>query len=145
MESDLSKSAAQAATGEPGAAIAPPPRAVWVAGIVLAVVGAAAFAVQMANQSMAGGSHYPWGFYIALFYAAASAGAGLLMVAGIARWAGAIGARDMGVLYAVACALFVVASVLIVVDLGNPAAILLTYASANPASPVFFDAIVLPL
>ena len=46
MESDLSKSAAQAATGEPGAAIAPPPRAVWVAGIVLAVVGAAAFAVQ---------------------------------------------------------------------------------------------------
>lgn len=146
MESDLSKPPSNAAVStEPGGAIAPPSKIVWIVGAALIVAGALAFGIQMANQSMAGGSQYPWGCYIALFYAAASAGAGLLMVTGVARWAGAVEARFASVLYAAACALFVVASVFIVVDLGNPTAILLTYASANPSSPVFFDAIVLPL
>lgn len=146
MENDLSMPVAKAkAEGEPGGVIVPPPKALWIVGAVLTVVGIAAFGMQLANQSMAGGSHYPWGFYIALFYATASAGAGLLIVAGIARWAGVIEPHTMCVLYATACALFVVASILIVVDLGNPTAILLTYSSANVGSPVFFDAIVLPL
>lgn len=121
------------------------PKAAWIVGGVLAVAGIVAFAVQMANQTMAGASQYPWGFYIAMFYAAASAGAGVLVVGGIGAWAGIIEARQVSKLYAVACALFVVASILIVVDLGNPAGIFLTYTSANVASPVFFDAIVLPL
>lgn len=135
---------AHEAPGGPREAIAPSPRAAVIAGAVLALVGAGAFAFLMANQELAGTSQYPWGFYIALFYAAASAGAGLLVVAGIARWAGLLGPRETSLLYAAACASFVVASVLIVVDLGNPANIMLTYLSANPASPVFFDAIVLP-
>lgn len=136
---------AHEAPGGSKGAIAPPPRAAIIAGAVLALVGVGAFAFQMANQELAGTSQYPWGFYIALFYAAASAGAGLLIVSGIARWARLLGPRETSVLYVVACASFVVASVLIVVDLGNPADIMLTYLSANPASPVFFDAIVLPV
>lgn len=128
-----------------GASAEKPPKAWWIAGAALAIVGAIAFGVQMANQTMAGASQYPWGFYIAMFYAAASAGAGLLVVAGFARWMDCLSDRTMTRLYAIACALLVGASVLIVVDLGNPLAIMLTYASANPASPVFFDAVILPL
>lgn len=124
--------------------IDPPPKAVWIAGAVLAAIGIVAFGVQMAGQSMAGSSQYPWGMYIALFYTAASAGAGTLIVSGIARQAGFLDAAASRVLYAAAVALFVVASILITVDLGNPLAILLTYTSPNPTSPVLFDAIVLP-
>lgn len=121
------------------------PKPFWIVGAALAVIGIAAFIFQMAGQTMAGASQYPWGFYIALFYTLASAGAGLLVVGGIARTAGLMDGALMAKLYAVACAAFVAASVLIVVDLGFPQAIMLTYASANPSSPVFFDAIVLPL
>ena len=121
------------------------PKPFWIVGAALAVIGIAAFIFQMAGQSMAGASQYPWGFYIALFYTLASVGAGLLVVGGIARTAGLMDGALMAKLYAVACAAFVAASVLIVVDLGFPQAIMLAYASANPSSPVFFDAIVLPL
>lgn len=136
-----------AATGsaQARAAASPPTRSLWIAGAVLAAVGVAAFAVQVAGASFAGSSEYPWGFFIGMFYAAASTGAGLLVVVGVACWAGALGAQLASRLYAVACAVLIAASLLIVVDLGNPAAILMTYASANAASPVFFDAIVLPL
>lgn len=121
------------------------PKPFWIVGAVLTVVGTAAFALQLAGQSMAGSSQYPWGFYIALFYTLASAGAGLLVVSGIARIGRLMNGDLMATLYAIACALFVAASVLIVVDLGFPQGVMMTYASANPASPVFFDAIVLPL
>ncbi len=121
------------------------PRSLWIAGIVLAAVGVIVFAVQMVGQSMAGSSQYPWGFYIAMFYTLASAGAGLLVAGGIACVGGFVDRDLMARLYVIACALFVSASILIAVDLGVPQAIMLTYASANPASPVFFDAIALPL
>lgn len=117
----------------------------WIAGAILALIGIVAFAIQMANQSMAGVSQYPWGFYIAMFYSAASAGAGILIVGGIAYWSGFIKELHMARLYVIACALFIVASILIVVDLGSPLGILMTYTSANALSPVFFDALVLPL
>ena len=121
------------------------PKPFWIVGAVLAVGGGAAFFMQVASQSMAGSSQYPWGFYIALFYTLASAGAGLLVVGGLARAAKLVDGSLMSTLYAIACALFVAASILIVVDLGFPQSIMQTYSSANPASPVFFDALVLPL
>lgn len=145
MRGDQAETGVGATVAARGAAVTPLPRIWWIVGAVLAAVGIVAFGMQMANQSMAGSSEYPWGFYIALFYSAASAGAGLLVVAGIARWSDLLEGEQVSMLYAGSCALFVVASLLIVVDLGNPVAVMLTYASANPASPVFFDALVLPL
>lgn len=134
----------QGSSGAAGAMGAPSVRTLLIVGGVLAVAGVIAFAVQLAGQSMAGTGGYPWSTYIGLFYTAASAGAGLLIVAGLGRWGGFIPAAVAARLFGLACALLVAASVLILVDLGNPAAILLTYTSANVGSPVFFDAVALP-
>ena len=117
----------------------------WIVAGALAVVGVVAYALALSSQSMAGTSFYPWGLYIAVFYAAASAGAGVLIVTGLCRCFALFPAEVAARLFSCACALLVAASVLIAVDLGNPAAIMLTYLSANVASPVFFDALVLPL
>ncbi|MEC4184877.1 hypothetical protein VJ918_08655 [Adlercreutzia sp. R21] len=122
-----------------------PGRAWWIVGGLLTVMGIAAYGMALGSSSAAGTSSYPWGPYIVLFYTAASAGAGLLMVGGIARAARLMDGKRAAQLFAAACALLVTASVLIIVDLGNPAAVFLMYLSANTASPLFFDALVLPL
>ena len=139
------KTAAKAAPRPMDPSQSAPSRVLWIVGGLLAIAGIVAYGLSLGSQTVAGTSSYPWGPYIALFCTAASAGAGLLIVGGIARAARFVTAPQAAHLFSIACALLIAASVFIVVDLGNPAAVMMMYLSANTASPLFFDGIVLPL
>jgi len=102
------------------------PRAIplwgWVATIVLLVAGLAAWIYQLtAGMSVTSyGQQVVWGLYIAAFFTAAAAGAGLLFLVGLSEFRPVVDLAYRGRLLMMSIASFVVAAFLILMDIGNP-------------------------
>jgi len=94
----------------------------WVATIVLLLAGLAAWIYQL-SAGMAVTSYSQqvvWGLYIAGFFTAAAAGAGLLFLVGLSEFRPLVNLEYRSRLLMMSIASFVAAAFLILMDIGNP-------------------------
>lgn len=96
--------------------------ATWIVLAVLAVAGLAAWGYQLSTGMGATGlgQQVVWGLYIGGFFAAAGAGAGLLILAGISVFNPVLDDTERGTVLLAALGSFVAAGLLIMMDLGSP-------------------------
>lgn len=94
----------------------------WAASIILTVAGLAAWIYQLvAGMSVTGYSQQVvWGLYIAAFFTAAAAGAGLLFLVGLSEFVPLAGLTRRKPLLMMSIASFVAAAFLILMDIGHP-------------------------
>jgi len=94
----------------------------WAASIILTVAGLAAWIYQLvAGMSVTGYSQQVvWGLYIAAFFSAAAAGAGLLFLVGLSEFVPLAGLARRKQLLMMSIASFVAAAFLILMDIGHP-------------------------
>lgn len=116
-----------------------------VACAVVVAIGLVAYVFQMANGMEGYVDLRAWSIYIAMFYACAAAGAGTLLMMGVFSVFGLVAPETYRRAYGVSLAAFVAASVFIMIDLGNPLSIFAMVLNPQPASPLFYDMIILPV
>jgi dimethyl sulfoxide reductase membrane subunit len=94
----------------------------WIATIVLLLAGLAAWIYQLsAGMSVTSYTQQVvWGLYIAGFFTAAAAGAGLLFLVGLSEFRPVVDLEYRGRLLMMSIASFVAAAFLILMDIGNP-------------------------
>lgn len=98
-----------------------PIKGLWVL-LVLAIAGIAAWIYQLIDgmQVTGLGQQVVWGLYIAAFFTAAGAGAGLLALIGLNEFRPMIPSNRRTNMLWLALTTFVVAAILILMDIGNP-------------------------
>ena len=98
------------------------PLAGWVVLAVLAVIGIASWGYE-ATRKLADvglGQQVVWGLYIAGFFTAAGAGAGLLFFASLGKFKAAVSSQERFKLLSLSLASLILAGILILMDLGEP-------------------------
>jgi molybdopterin-containing oxidoreductase family membrane subunit len=98
------------------------PLAGWIVLAVLAVAGLAAWGYQIARgmADVGLGQQVVWGLYIAGFFTAAGAGAGLLFFAGWNEFRGLLSKDERFKVLSLSLVSFIMAGILILMDLGGP-------------------------
>lgn len=98
------------------------PAGVMIASIVLAVIGIGAWIYQLVQgMAVTGlGNQVVWGMYIAGFFTAVGAGAGLLSLVGLSEFIPLIGKEQREKALVLALVSFVAGGILIMMDLGSP-------------------------
>lgn len=104
---------------------------------VLAIVGVVIWIMQLANGNAAYDNSYPWGIYIAGFFAAVACGTGALIVGGAMQLCG----KDVCYKKVSIAALgsFVMAGFFILADLGAPLNVFSMIFTTNFAAPMVAD------
>lgn len=117
------------------------PSAVVIASIVLAVAGVGAWIYQlMQGMAVTGlGNQVVWGLYIAGFFAAVGAGAGLLSLVGLSEFMPLIESGKRERALSLALVSFIAAGLLIMMDLGSPGRILRMITAFEVSSLMTWD------
>ena len=98
------------------------PLAGWIVLVVLAAAGLASWGYEIARgmADVGLGQQVVWGLYIAGFFTAAGAGAGLLFFAGYNEYRGVISNGERFKVLSLSLVSFILAGILILMDLGGP-------------------------